>query len=939
MGKALIIAEKPSVASDISKALGKFQKHEDYFENDEYVISSAVGHLLTIVPPEGVEAVRGKWTFKCLPVIPPHFDLLPIERNENRLKVLARLIKRKDVDALVNACDAGREGELIFRNIVRYTKARQPIKRLWLQSMTAGAIRDGFAALRSDESMQPLSDAATSRSEADWLVGINGTRAMTAFNSKTGGFHLTTVGRVQTPTLAILVEREERIKKFVSRDYWEIHGTFAAQAGEYVGRWFDEKFSRKEGDDQLKPERVWDIKFAEAIQSKCLGRPGIVTEESKPTTSLSPLLYDLTSLQREANGRFGFSAKNTLGLAQALYERHKVLTYPRTDSRALPEDYIETVKKTLGMLADTTYSTQAGQILKSGWVRPNKRIFNNAKVSDHFAIIPTSLAPKHLSEPEQKLYDLVTKRFLAIFYPAAEFLVTTRITRVESEPFKSEGKVMVNAGWLAVYGKEAESDDTPSLVPVKPNETVKTEKVEVEANQTKSPPRYSEATLLGAMEGAGKLVEDEELREAMIEKGLGTPATRAQIIEGLIWEKYVHRNGRELQPTAKAFSLITLLRGLEIPELCSPELTGDWEFKLRLMSRGKLKRADFMKEIADATREIVAKAKRHESDTVPGDYGTLDVPCPKCGGEIQENYKKFQCQKCDFALWKIVASRQLEISEAEELISKGVVGPLQGFRSKMGRPFAAVIKMGAEFKPEFDFGQDQAGADGVVAEVDFTGQEPLGKCPACGNRVFESAMAYVCEKSTGAAKSCSFRTGKIILQRQIDRAQVEKLLATGRTDLIEKFISKKGRPFKAFLVVGEGGKVGFEFEPRAPKAGKGSTKEAGPKEPAVKIDFTGQESLGKCPKCGGKMFEADGAYLCERSQFDKKPCKFKINKEILQQPIDRAQAQKLLATSKTDLLDKFISKAGKPFPAFLVMDDKGKVTFDFPPREGESGNN
>ncbi|HEX7470148.1 MAG TPA: DNA topoisomerase, partial [Verrucomicrobiae bacterium] len=339
MGKALIIAEKPSVASDISKALGKFQKHEDYYENDDYVISSAVGHLLTIVPPEGVEAVRGKWTFKCLPVIPPHFDLLPIERNENRLKVLARLIKRKDVDALVNACDAGREGELIFRNIVRYTKAKQPIKRLWLQSMTAGAIRDGFAALRSDESMQPLSDAATSRSEADWLVGINGTRAMTAFNSKTGGFHLTTVGRVQTPTLAILVEREERIKKFVSRDYWEIHGTFSAQAGEYVGRWFDEKFSRKDGDDQLKPERVWDIKFAEAIQSKCLGRPGIVTEESKPTSSLSPQLYDLTSLQREANGRFGFSAKNTLGLAQALYERHKVLTYPRTDSRALPEDY------------------------------------------------------------------------------------------------------------------------------------------------------------------------------------------------------------------------------------------------------------------------------------------------------------------------------------------------------------------------------------------------------------------------------------------------------------------------------------------------------------------------------------------------------------------------------------------------------------------------
>jgi DNA topoisomerase-3 len=257
--------------------------------------------------------------------------------------------------------------------------------------------------------------------------------------------------------------------------------------------------------------------------------------------------------------------------------------------------------------------------------------------------------------------------------------VTTRITRVENEPFKSEGKVMVNAGWLAVYGKEAaESDDTPNLAPVQPNETVKTEKIEVEANVTKPPARYSEATLLGAMEGAGKLIDDDELREAMHDKGLGTPATRATIIEGLIWEKYVVRNGRELQPTAKAFSIITLLRGLQIPQLVSPELTGEWEFKLNLMARGQMKRDEFMKEIADATRDIVAKAKKHESDTVPGDYGKLNVPCPKCGGEIHENYKKFQCQKCDFALWKIVAGRQLEISEVEELITKGTVGPLQG---------------------------------------------------------------------------------------------------------------------------------------------------------------------------------------------------------------------------------------------------------------------
>jgi DNA topoisomerase-3 len=934
MGKVLIIAEKPSVAGDISKVLGKFEKNADYYENDDYVISSAVGHLLTIAVPEEFEVKRGKWTFANLPVIPPHFDLLPIEKNEARLKVLLKLIKRKDVTALVNACDAGREGELIFRYIVQYAKSEKPIQRLWLQSMTPAAIRDGFAHLRTDSEMIPLADAATCRSESDWLIGINGTRAMTAFNSKSGGFHLTTVGRVQTPTLAILVEREEKIKKFIARDYWEIHGTFLAQAGEYKGRWFDENFSRKDGDEHLRPERLWEISRAEEIQKKCLGKIGIVTEESKPTTSMSPQLYDLTTLQREANGRFGFSAKNTLGLAQALYEKHKVLTYPRTDSRALPEDYLNTVKDTLKMLGDVTgYSTFADSILKNGWVRPNKRIFNNAKISDHFAIIPTLVAPKVLSEPEQKLYDLVTKRFLAIFYPAAEFLVTTRITRVENEPFKSEGKVMVNAGWLAVYGKEAQTDDTPTLVPVKSNESVKTEKIEVEANVTKPPARFSEATLLGAMEGAGKLVEDEELREAMIEKGLGTPATRATIIEGLIYEKYVVRNGRELQPTAKAFSIITLLRGLNIPQLCSPELTGEWEFKLNQMARGKLHREDFMNEISNATREMVDKAKKYESDTVPGDFGILKTPCPKCGGEIHENYKKFQCQKCDFSLWKIVASRQFEIFEIEELLTKGSVGPLQGFRSKQGFPFAAVIKMGAEFKPEFDFGNDQNKDGEAAAAIDFTGKEPLGKCPKCGARVFDGGMNYICEKATGPEKTCTFKTGKIILQQPIEAAQVKKMLETGKTDLLTKFISKKNnRAFKAFLVIKDGG-TAFEFAPREPKAGKTGAGKT-PREPLPKIDFTGKTEIGKCPKCGGKVFDTEQGYVCENSQLDMKSCKFKtIGKIILEQPIEPAQAKKILVEGKSDLLDKFISKAGKPFPAYLVMDEKGKITFDFPPRD------
>ncbi len=731
MGKALIIAEKPSVAADIARALGGFKKEPDYYESDHYVLSSAVGHLLELAVPEGVEPARGKWSFAHLPVIPPPFDLQPLEKSTPRLTLLKKLLKRKDVDALINACDAGREGELIFRNIVRYAGARQPVQRLWLQSMTPAAIREGFARLRSDEEMQPLADAAMSRSEADWLVGINGTRAMTAFNSKSGGFFKTTVGRVQTPTLAIVVEREQKIRKFVPRDYWEVLGTFQAAAGTYSGRWFDEKFVRadKDGDTDLKPERLWDRAKAEVLREKCLGKPGIVTEESKPSTQLSPLLYDLTSLQREANSRFGFSASNTLKLAQSLYERHKVLTYPRTDSRALPEDYQPTVRSTLKMLGGTQYAPFAETILANDWVKPNKRIFNNAKVSDHFAIIPTTEPPRALSEPEQKLYDMVARRFLAVFYPAAEFLETIRITRVETEPFKSVGKVLLNPGWQAVYGKEAQSEEAANLAPITPGEQVQTTDVEVKQHVTKPPPRFTEATLLGAMEGAGKLVEDEELRAAMSEKGLGTPATRASTIEGLIYEQYLLRQGKELQATAKAFSLMELLNGLGIPELTKPELTGDWEFQLRQVQRRQKSRGEFMTGIEEITRRIVDRAKKFEFDTIPGDFGVLKTPCPKCGGEVHERYKAFQCVKCDFSVWKIISGRLFEAPEIDKLIQDRQIGPLQGFRSRMGKPFAAVLKLNAENKTEFDFGPDQRNGEGAAAQVDFTGQEPAGQCP------------------------------------------------------------------------------------------------------------------------------------------------------------------------------------------------------------------
>ncbi len=855
--KTLVIAEKPSVAQDIVRALtpvsGKFEKHDEHFENDTHVVTSAVGHLVEIQAPEAYDVKRGKWSFTHLPVIPPHFDLKPVDKTKTRLNAVVKLAKRKDVGQLVNACDAGREGELIFRLIEQYAGGAKPlgkpVNRLWLQSMTPQAIRDGFQHLRTNAQMQPLADAARCRSEADWLVGINGTRAMTAFNSRDGGFFLTTVGRVQTPTLSVVVEREEQIRKFISRDYWEIHASFAARAGDYPAKWFNPAHKKDTDDAEKKADRVWSQREAQAIADAVRGQQATVTEESKPTSQVSPMLFDLTSLQREANGKFGFSAKTTLSIAQSLYERHKALTYPRTDSRHLPEDYVAVVKDTFGMLADSGMkhlAPFAATAVKDAYVKPTKRIFDNAKVSDHFAIIPTLQAPSGLSEAEQKVYDLVVRRFMAVFFPSAEYQVTTRISTAVGHSFKTEGKVLVKPGWLAIYGKEAadevldakDGDKGQNLVPVQPDEMVKGDPVDPKGLKTRPPARYSEATLLGAMEGAGKTVEDDELREAMQEKGLGTPATRASIIEGLISEAYMLREGRELIPTAKAFQLMTLLRGLDVQELTKAELTGEWEYKLNQMEHGKLSRDAFMAEIATMTERMVKKAKEYDRDTVPGDYATLQARCPNCGGIVKENYRRYSCtgpqgtdDGCGFSFGKTPAGRTFEAAEVEQFLRDKKIGPLSGFRSKAGWPFTAemIIKFDEEtknYKLEFDFGDDKTGEESGEL-VDFSAQGALGACPKCGagtgsaagGRVFEHGKNYVCEKSVPtdaqATPSCDFKTGQVILQQPIERAQMVKLLSTGKTDLLDKFVSMRTRrAFKAMLAWdAEAGKVNFEFAP------------------------------------------------------------------------------------------------------------------------------
>ena len=830
MTKTLIVAEKPSVAGDIARALGGMKRQKDFYEGDDYIVSSAVGHLLEMTAPESFEVKRGKWSLSNLPVLPDYFDLSPIKASSERLRVLQKLYRRADIGDVINACDAGREGELIFYNLMRYLnksggksggKGAKRVRRLWLNSMTPAAIRAGFAKLREDDTMRPLQNAAVCRAEADWLVGINATRAMTALRSSGGGFSLTTVGRVQTPTLAILVERERLIAAFVSRDYWEVRATFAAANGEYAGVWHDPAAAKNavKNDKDDKPERIFTPGKAETIIADCRDKTGRAEEKKRPSSEASPPLFDLTSLQREANARFGLPARATLGAAQALYERHKMITYPRTDSKALPEDYPATVKKTLAALARDGEGLEefAAAILEKNMVSPaNRKIFNNAKVSDHFAIVPTGEIKTGLKDVERKIYRAILIRFLSAFYPPAKYEITERRTMVGDHPFLTKGKILISPGWREVGGQMPRDAVLPPLSPDNEagGETVAVADVQSEQKKTTPPPRYNEATLLAAMEGAGKFVEDEELREAMRERGMGTPATRASIIEGLVRERYVVRDGRELVPTPKAQSLLRLLRALKVEDLTLPAMTGEWEHKLRRVEGADFDHEKFMAEIRVLATRVVAAAKEcGEVENISGDYADLTAKCPACGGKVRESFRRFSCQKCAFFIWKDIAGREFSIAEAETLLQDGKTAELDGFRSRLGREFSAEVFLRRDendvWRAQFDFEQS-SGA--TLSAEELNEKAVVGPCPKCGAQVRDAGARFICEKTPG----CDFGMARRLLNREMKEEEIAALLKDGKTALLSGFISKKNRrPFSAHLTMtAKTGKLGFEFAPR-----------------------------------------------------------------------------------------------------------------------------
>ncbi len=860
--KTLIIAEKPSVAADLAKVLGKVPKKEDWYENDELIISSAVGHLVELFKPEDVDVRFKKWQLETLPIIPARFGLRPIADNEKKFNELKKLIRRKDVGLVVNACDAGREGELIFSYIAELAGNKKPVERMWMSSMTPDAIREAYRNRRTEAEMQPLADAARSRSEADWLLGMNGTRAVTLQFSSMA--NIAPVGRVQTPTLALVTDREKEIRDFIPRDFWRIEASFQLDQGSYLGV-FQKPHWKKDTDEHDRADRLWAEADAQAIAQAVRESPkAVVSEEKKRTKQASPRLFDLTSLQREANGRFGFPAGMTLNIAQSLYEKHKVLTYPRTDAKALPEDYAPTVRETLGKLPEP-FSVHAQKILSQNWVQPgNKRIFNNKEVSDHFAIIPTGVTSNKLNEREEKIYDLVTRRFLSIFFPPAEYDVTTRLSVAASHTFKTEGKVLVVPGWLEVVGRGTLGEDT--LTPITPADgqppKARPEEVTVLADTTRPPPRYNEATLLAAMEGAGKFVEDEELAQAMKERGLGTPATRAATIEGLIRQHYLHREGRDLIPSAKAEGLMEFLGRLGAQAFRDPALTGDWEYKLRQVEEGKLSREAFMQGIIDMTRQTVGRL------AAPAVTAATDIPCPQAGGKLLiETPRSWMTEATVdvrgraiplLQVNKVIGNRRISPEELRTLLNEGAVGPLDGFVSRNGKSFSGVLRLvqkdNGSYRPDFDFGDNNDATDEGERLADLGQFAIVGSSPVDGTPVRATANAYVSEGLNDKGEP-AFRMSRVMLGRTISEAEIKELLEHRKSPLLKGLKSNRtGKLFDAFLLLDEAGGIKFDFPLRPERktaAKKGATRTT------TKRATTARKGASKAKAAGGASDAGD----------------------------------------------------------------------------------
>jgi len=952
VGKALVITEKPSVARDIVNVFGGFTDHDGYFESEDLIVTFAVGHLFELLSPEEVDDKYKRWTLDALPIIPAEFRLKPKKGQSERIRTIKKLMGRADVDRVVNACDAGREGELIFREIVEHLGCRQPIERLWLQSMTDRAIRDGFARLRPGEDLRGLADAAACRARSDWLIGMNATRALTKRLKSRKEKTAWSAGRVQTPTLAMLVDREFEILAHRPRPYWRVQARFEHAGDGYEGSWFDAGF--KAGDDpELRDDRLFDERRAAAIAAAVSGQSGTASETRKPSRESAPPLFDLTSLQREGNRRFGWSARRVLSAAQRCYERHKVLTYPRTDSRCLPEDYRPVVDEVLAAYAGAAdgpgpefaeYAAAAEHLRRAG-LQNTGRTFDNANVSDHFAIIPTGTLPRQpLTGDDRRLYDLVVRRFLGTFYPPAVWERLERITTVNAEQFRTRARSLKEKGWRAVL-PPSEGEGEAVLAALSESgdgaEGVRVEATAAECveEETKPPARISEARLLSLMENAGKQIDDEEISAMLDDKGIGTPATRADVIENLIAKGYVVRVGKALRPTVKGIRLIDTLHRINIERLTSPQLTGEIEQHLLDVEHGSREAQDFMKEIQEYANAIVETAKTFEYDELY-DVNEPLGPCPACGGPVIEMAWFYRCREqpgvtreddCPMRFWKDTSGRYLDRDAVRSLLADGHTSILDGFTARNGRTYKGTIEVDhEEWKlrvNSVEWNEGEGVSETPEYEVD---PDPLGRCRCeqesfvvetpthfiCQRKAAEDARAAELKRQKQAWKkagktpkeiralaaaaapddppSCGFILPRTVCKREITRDEALVYLRTGRTELLEDFTSRFGRPFSATLVLKETGRHGFEFPPRKARG-------AAARDDSESTSASGSAERGGKPtarKTKKKKKVAARKRTAAKTSSSKRASKPGASKKSKRKPTARKRAASKKSTSK-----------------------------------------
>jgi DNA topoisomerase-3 len=912
----VIIAEKPSVAEDLANVLGVHKKTETHWHSDDIIITWAIGHLLELKMMDDYDEAFKNWrkTIERLPFIPQAFEYKPkAGRTRKQLTAIIKLIKDKAVQEIVNACDAAREGELIFRTIVEHANVKTPTSRMWMQSMTYDALLAAFEQRKPGQSYQALSDAAYSRSHADWIIGMNGSRVANTFlpqnrREKTSN----SLGRVQTATLALVVQHELEVLSHVPLPYWQLNATFKAGAAEWTARWERVNHTDDPEQPELKAHRIVEFgekQLIEAILAK--GGP-YETEETKRTkTEQPPLNFDLTTLQKRANSLWSWSAKRTLGVAQDLYDKFKLTTYPRTDSKHLPEDMHEAVAKILDQIKSQQEYAMHVERLQTEGLSNAGRNFDDSKVSDHYAIIPTGQAPpKNFGGDHAKLYDMIARNFLASWHPAAEWVVSKRTTVCSGHQFVKEVEAIHKAGWRAVVAKKDNVPDGWGALPSNPAPSI-LESHEFTEEFSKPKNRLKEASLLQLMEHAGKHVDDDELAEAMKDKGLGTPATRAETIEKLLGRNYIRRsrNGT-ISATPHGIRMIDILLRIPVGWITSPELTGDMEASLAAVQHGDESMENYMAKIAELTSELVSRIREHDRSKLYATEQPLGA-CPACSGNVIETTLSYQCEfnegrdkGCSFVFWKDTSGRWFDRTTAARLLTHGSIENLHGFFSQAGEGYETSVELGKDGKVT---------SKGMSADEATDGDEVLCSCPVCDHgEIRITSTSYVCDH-----EGCTFRgMQKVMCQRPISPEEAHGIFTKGKSVLLEDFTSKRNKPFNAYLIL-EKNRVTFEFPPREASA---DTKRF-PVQPGV---------VGICPTHKANVIETETHFTVEDSSTG---CKLHIERNISKRDISRDEAKSLIETNNLGPFDDFISKkTGKPFAASLYLRKNETVAYKFAKR-------